>query len=420
MKSKTAMVIRRLALCAAPLMLMWGLAAAPARAQDATAAAPAQTQAPIEEKWSEGQIEQLVAPIALYPDPLLTQVLMASTYPLEVVEAARWSHDNSMVNGQALADAMQAQPWDPSVKALTAVPQTLQMMSDKLNWTQQLGDAFLAQQQDVLAAVQKLRAEAQAAGNLQSTPQQVVTVAPAPVDVAASNVPPPIVIEPVNPDVYYVPVYDPAVAYGTWGYPDYPPFYWSPPGFVASNVVSFAAGVAVGSAIWGGCDWWQHNVIINVNRFNVFNHTNINFANNTWIHNPEHRHGVPYQNASLTRRFGTANEAAAREAFRDRADTGHNDVFRDHADVQHPDAAHGMAGDGGVDARRIVPTMPDRLNDGGDRRTDRAMPERRDFVQPRGDARPQAMRPRAQAFRPDRRATFSGFRGRGGGGRRRL
>jgi hypothetical protein len=420
MKSKTTMALRRLALCAAPLMLMWGLAVTPARAQDATAGAPAQTQTPAEQQLPEGQIEQLVAPIALYPDPLLTQVLMASTYPLEVVEAARWSHDNSMVNGQALADAMQAQPWDPSVKALTAVPQTLQMMSDKLNWTQQLGDAFLAQQQDVLAAVQKLRAEAQAAGNLQSTPQQVVTVAPAPVDVAASNVPPPIVIEPVNPDVYYVPVYDPAVAYGTWGYPDYPPFYWSPPGFVASNVVSFAAGVAVGSAIWGGCDWWQHNVIINVNRFNVFNHTNINFANNTWIHNPEHRHGVPYQNASLTRRFGTANEAAAREAFRDRADTGHNDVFRDHADVQHPDAAHGMAGDGGVDARRIVPTMPDRLNDGGDRRTDRAMPERRDFVQPRGDARPQAMRPRAQAFRPDRRATFSGFRGRGGGGRHRL
>jgi hypothetical protein len=420
MKSKTTMALRRLALCAAPLMLMWGLAVTPARAQDATAGAPAQTQTPAEQQLPEGQIEQLVATIALYPDPLLTQVLMASTYPLEVVEAARWSHDNSMVNGHALADAMQAQPWDPSVKALTAVPQTLQMMSDKLNWTQQLGDAFLAQQQDVLAAVQKLRAEAQAAGNLQSTPQQVVTVAPAPVDVAASNVPPPIVIEPVNPDVYYVPVYDPAVAYGTWGYPDYPPFYWSPPGFVASNVVSFAAGVAVGSAIWGGCDWWQHNVIINVNRFNVFNHTNINFANNTWIHNPEHRHGVPYQNASLTRRFGTANEAAAREAFRDRADTGHNDVFRDHADVQHPDAAHGMAGDGGVDARRIVPTMPDRLNDGGDRRTDRAMPERRDFVQPRGDARPQAMRPRAQAFRPDRRATFSGFRGRGGGGRRRL
>ena len=161
------------------------------------------------------------------------------------------------------------QSWDPSVKALTAVPQTLQMMSDKLDWTQQLGDAFLAQQQDVLDAVQKLRAEAQAAGNLQSTPQQVVTTAPAPAGCRNRGVRQPIVIEPVNPDVYYVPVYNPAVAYGAWDYPAYPPFYWSPPGFVASNVVSFAAGVAVGAAIWGGCNWWHHNVIINVNRYNV-------------------------------------------------------------------------------------------------------------------------------------------------------
>src|SRR5580692_8445971 len=312
MKSKTTMALRRLALCAVPLVLISGLAAAPARAQDVTAAAPVQTQAPVDARLPEGQIEQLVAPIALYPDPLLTQVLMASTYPLEVVEAARWSHDNSMVNGQALQDAMQTQSWDPSVKALTAVPQTLQMMSDKLDWTQQLGDAFLAQQQDVLAAVQKLRAEAQAAGNLQSTPQQVVTVAPAPAGVAASNVPPPIVIEPVNPDVYYVPVYDPAVAYGAWGYPDYPPFYWSPPGFVASNIVSFASGVAVGAAIWGGCDWWNHNVIINVNRFNAFNRTNINIANNIWNHNPAHRGDVPYRNAAVAERFGRESTQAMR------------------------------------------------------------------------------------------------------------
>jgi hypothetical protein len=413
------MALRRLALCAAPLMLMWGLAIAPARAQDANAAAPAQTLTPIEEKLPEGQIDQLVAPIALYPDSLLTQVLMASTYPLEVVEAARWSHDNSMVNGQALQDAMQTQSWDPSVKALTAVPQTLQMMSDKLDWTQQLGDAFLAQQQDVLDAVQKLRAQAAAAGNLQSTPQQLVTTEAPAAGSASAGVRQAIVIEPVDPDVYYVPVYDPAVAYGAWGYPAYPPFYWSPPGFVASKVVSFAAGVAVGAAIWGGCDWWHHNVIINVNRFNVFNHTNINVANDTWTYNPAHRHGVPYQSASVTRRFGAANEAAAREAFRDRADTEHNDVFRDHTDVQHPDAAHGMAGDGGVDARRIAPVLPDRLDDGGDRRADRTMPERQDFVLPRGDARPQAMRSRAQAFRPERRAFGGGFHF-GGGGRRRL
>ena len=425
MKSKTMMAFRRLALCAVPLVLMSGLATAPARAQDATAAAPVQTQAPAEAKLPEGQIEQLVAPIALYPDPLLTQVLMASTYPLEVIEAARWSQANSTVSGAALQDAMQSQSWDPSVKALTAVPQTLQMMNAKLDWTQQLGDAFLAQQQDVLAAVQKLRAQAQAAGNLQSTPQQVVTTE-APAAGAAVSGPPPIVIEPVNPDVYYVPVYNPDVAYGAWSYPDYPPFNWSPPGFVASNVVSFAAGVAVGSAIWGGCNWWQNQVTINVNRFNIFNHTNINIANDNWIHNPEHRHGVPYQNANLARRFDAANEAAVRDALKDRADTEHSDMFRNRADVQHPDAFHDMARDGGDAARRIEPAQPDRhegnidRRDGNvDRQVDRAMPDRQEFARPRDDVRPQAMRPRAQFFRPERRSFGGGFHF-GGGGRRRL
>ena len=271
MTSKFATVLRRVAIGAAPLMLIWGLAAEPARAQDASVPAQAQTQ----QQLPEGKIEQLVAPIALYPDPLLTQVLMASTYPLEVIEAARWSQANPAMTGTALQDAMQSQTWDPNVKALTALPQTLQMMSAKLEWTEQLGDAFLAQQQDVLAAVQKLRSQAQGAGNLQSTPQQVVTIPAAPVGLAGVSVQQPIVIEPVNPDVYYVPIYNPAVVFGAWGYPDYQPFYWYPPGFVASNAVSFAAGVAVGTAIWGNCDWWNHNVIINVNRYNIFNRTDI-------------------------------------------------------------------------------------------------------------------------------------------------
>jgi Protein of unknown function (DUF3300) len=414
MTTKFVSALRRLVLCAAPFILAFGLASAPARAQNAATPAQAQT----EQNLSEGQIEQLVAPIALYPDSLLTQMLMASTYPLEIVEAARWSQDNAAVKGAALQDAMQAQSWDPSVKALTAVPQTLQMMNDKLGWTQQLGDAFLAQQQNVLAAVQKLRTEAQAAGNLQSTPQQAVTLAAALVDITDSGISRPIVIEPVNPDVYYVPVYDPVVAYGAWSYPDYPPFYWSPPGFVASNVVSFAAGVAVGSAIWGGCDWWQHNVIINVNRFNVFNHTNINVTNNTWIHNPAHRDGIPYRSASVAKRFGSANEAAARDGFRDRVDTQHGDVFRDHADTQHPDALHGMASDDDG-ARRLMPAVPDRGDDNVDRRVDRAAPERPDLARPRGDARSQAMRSRAPAFWVDRRASGGGFHF-GDGGRHRL
>jgi hypothetical protein len=426
MEVRMPIALRRVALCAAPLMLAWGLATAPVRAQDATPPAQIQSQPSTEQKLPEGQIEQLVAPIALYPDPLLTQVLMASTYPLEVVEAARWSQDNPSVKGQTLQDAMQAQSWDPSVKALTAVPQTLQMMSDKLDWTQQLGDAFLAQQQDVLDAVQTLRAEAKAAGNLQSTPEQTVTTAPTPVDVADSGAQQPIVIQPINPDVYYVPVYNPSVAYGTWNYPTYPPFYWSPPGFVASNVISFAAGVAVGSAIWGGCDWWNHNVIININRYNVFNRTNINIANNNiWTHNPEHRGNVPYRNAAVAERYGRANEAAAREAFRDRFD------------AEHPDASRPMGGDTGRVARDAVPAFsrrastdvaPDRKADPArrdvDRQFDRATSERRDFAPPRVNARPQALRSRARVFRPTARATGGGHLRVGGfhagGGRRRL
>lgn len=392
--TKISMTSRWRAACVLPLALAWTFAAMPSRAQDVTVPYANQGQNQNMASLSQAQIQQLVAPIALYPDSLLTQVLMASTYPLEVVEAARWSHDNPGVSGQGLESAMQGQSWDPSIKALTAVPQTLAMMSDKIDWAEQLGDAFLAQQQDVLDAVQRLRAEAQAAGNLQSTPQQVVTTAPAPTGTVVSDVQRPIVIEPVNPNVYYVPVYNPAVVYGGWEYPAYPPFYWSPPGFVASNVVSFAAGVAAGAAIWGGCDWWNHNVFINVNRYNVFNRTDI--TNNIWIHNPAHRGNIPYHNPALATRFGRANQMDAREAFRGRVDGGHDDMFRnddsghadalrrteggadttglsrDRVDAPHADPLKRTDIDTSRAAERNVPEMPNRLDadlkrDGGDR-----------------------------------------------------
>lgn len=412
--------MRRLALCAVPLVLVWNIAAMPARAQDAAAPAQAQSQSQSQSQnqrsFSQAQITQLVAPIALYPDPLLTQILMASTYPLEVVEAARWSRDNPSVTGQALESAMQDQSWDPSVKALTAVPQTLEMMSEELAWTEELGDAFLAQQQDVLAAVQTLRAEAQAAGNLKSTPQQVVTTAPPPVGVAAPSSPAPIVIEPVNPDVYYVPVYNPAVVYGAWSYPDYPPFYWSPPGFIASNIVSFTAGVAVGAAIWGGCNWWNHNVIINVNRYNIFNRTNINVANNVWEHNPAHRGNVPYRNAALAERFGRTNEAAAREGLRDRVDVQHDNLFKDRPDARQDDIFKDRP-----DIQRDRPDSQrgDALRRAeGDAEGGRAMPERRNVAPPRDNARRQIVRPRVQNLRPERRAMGGGFHFHGGDRRR--
>jgi Protein of unknown function (DUF3300) len=294
---------------------------APAHAQAPADPKPAQDQAtataPAASKLPDGQIEQLVAPIALYPDALLSQILMASTYPLEVVEAARWSQDKKNVTGKALEDAMQKQSWDPSVKALTSVPQVLQMMNDKLEWVQQLGDAFLGQEQDVMSAVQKLRQRADAAGNLKSTPQQKVTKSPPPAGVSApSGMQQAISIEPVDPDTYYVPVYDPGAVYGAWDYPAYQPFYWYPPGYVAAGVIGFTAAVAVGAAIWGGCNWWNRNVYVNVNRYNQFNRTNI--RTNNWAHNPAHRGGVAYRDGGVARRFGGGNTPAAREALRNR------------------------------------------------------------------------------------------------------
>jgi hypothetical protein len=266
------------------------------------------------------QVEQLVAPIALYPDDLISQILMASTYPLEVVEAARWVKENPNVKGQALEDAMQKQPWDPSVKALTAVPQTLAMMNDQLKWTQDLGDAFLGQQSDVFDAIQRLRARADAAGNLKSTPQQTVTRASRPAGAPSGAPATAYVIEPATPNEYYVPIYDPGVVYGAWPYATYEPFYWYPPGYVATGVFGFAAGVAVGAAIWGNVNWWNRNVNVNVNRYNQFNRTRIN--NNNWQHNPAHRHGVSYGNANVSKRYGAQSRDKAREAARQKTGQG--------------------------------------------------------------------------------------------------
>jgi hypothetical protein len=285
------------------------------------ATASAQAQQLDAPSFSKQQLEQLVAPIALHPDPLLSQILMASTYPTEVVQAARWARENTKITGQALQDAMQKQPWDPSVKALTAVPQTLQMMSDKLDWTQQLGDAFLGQQAELLAAVQVLRQRAEAAGHLKSTDQQKVSRSSKTVGSTTTSV---ITIEPTNPDYLYVPIYDPRVCYGDWPYPAYEPFYWYPYGFTGSGIVAFAGAIAVGSALWGRVDWWRDRVGINTNRFNQFNRTNI--ADGTWRHDARHRGNVPYRDAKVAGQFGDAKRNAAREAYRSKAESGRRDL----------------------------------------------------------------------------------------------
>ncbi|MEC7582945.1 MAG: DUF3300 domain-containing protein [Planctomycetota bacterium] len=296
----------------ATVLLASLLALSSAHAQQSTSSKTAKPLTP-------EQLQQLVAPIALYPDSLLSQVLMASTYPLEIVEAERWAKAHPGLDSKALENAMQDQTWDPSVKSLTAFPQVLEMMSDKLTWTTQLGDAFLADQKSVMNSIQGLREKAKNEGHLKSNEQQTVKVEDQPTGDQNQT----IVITPTNPNVVYVPVYNPTVIYGPWAYPAYPPFYWYPPGYVAtSSMMSFGMGMAVGAALWGGCDWHHSNVDINVNRYNSFNRTNITNVN--WHHNTNHRRGVPYGNRSLQNRFGAdqARDAKARDAFRGRADLG--------------------------------------------------------------------------------------------------
>jgi hypothetical protein len=274
----------------------------------ASPAATAPAQAPLKAE----QLDQMLAPIALYPDALLAQVLMASTYPLEIVQAARWLKSNPGKTGKALEDALQGQTWDPSVKSLAVVPQTLQMMDQQLEWVQKLGDAFLAQQADVMDAIQRLRAKASAAGTLQTTKEQKVNTQ----TVASKTV---IVIQPANPQTVYVPVYNPTVVYGTWPYPAYPPYPYYPPGYVAGRALAFTAGVAVGAALCGNCNWGGNNVNINVNQYNSFNRSNI--SNTNWQHDPGHRQGVKYSNANVQQKFGNNNIGAGsanRNDFRGR------------------------------------------------------------------------------------------------------
>jgi len=271
------------------------------------------------------EIEAMVAPIALYPDNVLSQVLMASTYPLEIVFAARWSKAHPDLKGDAAVKAVQNESWDVSVKSLVAFPQILEPMNDKIDWTQKLGDAFLSQEKDVLAAIQRLRARARDAGNLQSNEQQHVIVEQATTPQAVSQS---IVrIEPANPQVIYVPAYDPAVVYGGWAYPAYPYYSWPPypayyPGYAFFSGMAWGFGLAAAGAIFGDCNWGGGDVNINIDRAANIDR---NFDRNRnqggrWQHNVDHRKGVSYRDNATGERFGRNQAGAAdrRANFRGR------------------------------------------------------------------------------------------------------
>ena len=290
---------------------------------------------PVEEKFSDAQLDQLVAPIALHPDSLLAQILTAATYPLEVEMAARWAKANPSLKGKQLEDAMQRQTWDPSVKSLTAVPQVLQMMSDKLDWTKQIGDAYLAQPDEITQAIQRLRVKAADAGNLKTTKEQKVTrvSGPPPAELTPGPGVAPamaadldyIAIEPVDPEVIFVPVYNPLLVYGLWPDPLFPPFFWYPPGYVAVGVFAFSAPCFVGPALWARWDWRARRIGVFVPHYNSFNRARwaANGINPNWRHNPIHRGNIAYGNAALQQRFGRAgingnpvDRAARQNAFR--------------------------------------------------------------------------------------------------------
>ncbi|GGI52844.1 DUF3300 domain-containing protein [Oxalicibacterium solurbis] len=276
--------------------------------------APAQESQP----FSREQIDQLVAPIALYPDTLLSQVLMASTYPADVADAAKWSKSHSSMKGDDAVKAVDSQQWDPSVKAIVAFPQVLQMMGEKPDWVQKLGDAFLASSKDVLDSAQRLRAQAQKAGNLKSSEQQKVVV-----DQSQSTQV--IKIEPANPEVVYVPTYNPTVVYGAWPYPAYPPYYFPPPpayypGAALASGIAFGIGVGIVASLWSDCDWHHGDIDINVNKYNNINVHNKISANQTkFQHNSANRRGVPYRDQASRQKYGKSVPGASQRAdFRGR------------------------------------------------------------------------------------------------------
>jgi hypothetical protein len=266
----------------------------------ATAAAPTGA-----EMIPADQLDSLVAPIALYPDPLLAQVLAASTYPLELVQLQQWLEKNPDLKDQALEDAVMKEPWDPSVQAMAALPDVVKWLTDDIQWTADLGNAFLAQQSDVMDAVQRMRKKAEEQGNLESGEEMKVETQV----VENKQV---IIIEQADPQVIYVPSYNPVVVYGPPVYP-YPPIYYPPPGYYAGRAIAFGVGVAIGVAWGGGWGWhcgWGHNNI-NINIHNHYNrNTNINRnvnrggGGNSWQHNPSHRGGAPYSNRATASKYG--------------------------------------------------------------------------------------------------------------------
>ncbi|HEA9350247.1 TPA: DUF3300 domain-containing protein [Escherichia coli] len=450
----------------------------------ATVSAPPVTPAVVKTAFSTAQIDQWVAPVALYPDSLLSQVLMASTYPTNVAQAVQWSHDNPLKQGDAAIQAVSDQPWDASVKSLVAFPQLMALMGENPQWVQNLGDAFLAQPQDVMDSVQRLRQLAQQTGSLKSsTEQKVITTTkkaiPVKQTVTAPVIPSntvttanPVItepattvisIEPANPDVVYIPNYNPTVVYGNWANTAYPPVYLPPPAgepFVDSFVRGFgySMGVATTYALFSSIDWddddhdhhhddddyhhhdgghrdgngWQHNgdnININVNNFNRITGEHLTDKNMAWRHNPNYRNGVPYHDQDMAKRFhqtdvnggmsATQLPAPTRDSQRQAAASQFQqrthatpvitrDTQRQAAAQRFNEAEHYGSYDDFRDFSRRQP-LTQQQKDAAHQRYQSASPEQRQAVRERMQTNPQnqqrkeAARERIQSASPEQR-----------------
>ncbi|MGV1098925.1 DUF3300 domain-containing protein [Thiovibrio sp. JS02] len=260
----------------------------PLSAQDSDPTAP--------DKYSREELAQMLAPIALYPDTVLSQILMASTYPIEVVEADRWTRKNPNLKGETLNTVLLDKQWSPSVKALCHFPQILALMSERISETTNIGNAFLAQEAEVMDMVQELRAKAVAQGNLATSSQQKVVVEKET-----------IIIKPADPTVIHVPYYDPFRVYGPWWYPAYPPHYWGPPGVSISVGISYWPGIYFGFVFGNWCyfDWHRHYIYVDVHRRPRFvRHEHWYPTPGRWQHDPRHRRGVAYYDKATARKYG--------------------------------------------------------------------------------------------------------------------
>ncbi len=451
----------------------------------ATVSAPPVTPAVVKSAFSTAQIDQWVAPVALYPDSLLSQVLMASTYPANVAQAVQWSHDNPLKQGDAAIQAVSDQPWDASVKSLVAFPQLMALMGENPQWVQNLGDAFLAQPQDVMDSVQRLRQLAQQTGSLKSsTEQKVITTTKKAVPVTQTVTAPvipsntvstasPIItepattvisIEPANPDVVYIPNYNPTVVYGNWANTAYPPVYLPPPAgepFIDSFVRGFgySMGVATTYALFSSIDWddddhdhhhhddddyhhhdgghrdgngWQHNgdnINIDVNNFNRITGEHLTDKNMAWRHNPNY---LPYHDQDMAKRFhqtdvnggmsATQLPAPTRDSQRQAAASQFQqrthaapvitrDTQRQAAAQRFNEAEHYGSYDDFRDFSRRQP-LTQQQKDAARQRYQSASPEQRQAVREKMQTNPQiqqrrdAARERIQSATPEQRQVF--------------